>query len=89
MIVTLFKKLKLEHPEKYKEMGEPNLFLNNSMKTSWSTLKFLFKREHKGLNDNSLSLLSDFMLVFFAIYTVLFFGLFFGVLFNASFNAKP
>ena len=61
---------------KYKEMGEPSLFWNNSMKTGWATLKYLFKCEHKGLNDNLLSLLSDSMLVLFVIYTVLFFSLF-------------
>ena len=82
MIIVLFKMLKSKHLEKYKEMGEPSLFWNNSMKTSWATIKFLFKREHKGLNDRSLSLLSGSMLVFFAIYAILFFGLFFGVLSN-------
>ena len=89
MIIALFKILKAKHLEKYKEMGEPSLFWNNSMKTSWATIKFLFKREHKSLNDRSLSLLSDSMLAFFAIYAVLFFGLFFGVLSNVPVNAKP
>ena len=89
MIIALFRRLKLRHLEKYTEMGEPSLFWNNSMKTGWATLKFLLKREHKGLNDNSLSLLSDSMLVFLAIYMVLFFGLFFEVLSSVRFNAKP
>jgi Na+/melibiose symporter-like transporter len=80
MIIALFKKLKLRHPGKYSEMGEPSLFWNNSLKTNWKTLKYLFKREHKDLNDNSLSLLSDSMLVFLVIYVILFFGLIFGVL---------
>ena len=78
MIIALFRRLKLRHLDKYTEMGEPSLFWNNSMKTGWATLRFLFRREHKDLRDDSLSLLSDSMLVFFAIYTILFFGLFFG-----------
>ena len=92
MIFALCKKLKLKHPEKYSEMGEPSLFCNNSLHTNWKTLKYLFKREHKDLNDKSLSLLSDTMLVFLIIYVILFFGLIFGTLANftlAMINAKP
>ena len=89
MILVLFRKLKTQHPEKFKEMGEPSLFWNNSMKTGWATLKFIVKREHKGLNDGSLSMLSDSMLVFFVLYTVLFFGMFFGVLSNVPISAQP
>jgi len=80
MIIALLRRLKLKHPAKYSEMGEPSLFWNNSMKTTWTTLKYLFKREHKELNDNSLSLLGDSMLVSLVIYVILFFGLIFGVL---------
>ncbi len=80
MIITLFKRLKSKHLSKYREMGEPSLFWNNSMRTVWTTLKYLFKREHKELNDNSLSFLSDSMLVFLVIYVILFFGLIFGAL---------
>ena len=79
MIIALFRRLKVRHYEKYNEMGEPSLLWNNSMKTGWTTIKFLFKREHKHLGDRSLTILSDFMLVFFALYTVLFFGLIFGI----------
>lgn len=80
MVATLFKRLRAKHPETYKEMGEPSLFWNNSMKTNWAMLEFLRKRRHKGLNDKSLSLLSDFMLVFLAVYMALFLGMFFGIL---------
>lgn len=89
MIIALFRRLKSKHPPKYREMGEPSLFWNNSMKTVWSTLKYLFKREHKELNDSSLSLLSDSMLVFLVIYMILFFGLIFGALANVMLIAKP
>ena len=89
MIIALFRRLKLSHPEKYRVMGEPSLFWNNSLKTTWTTLKYLFKREHKELKDNSLSLLSDSMLVFLVIYVILFFGLIFGALANVMLNARP
>lgn len=89
MIIALFKRLKLKHPAKYSDMGEPSLFWNNSLKTTWTTLKYLFKREHKELNDNSLSLLSDSMLVFLIIYVVLFFGLILGALANVMLYVKP
>ena len=78
LLKMIFTKLESEHPEKYKQMGEPSLFWNNSMKTGLATLKFIGKREHKNLNDTALSKLSDFALVFFIIYTVMLFGMFFG-----------
>lgn len=84
MIIVLFRKLKNVHPTKYKEMGEPSLFWNNSMKSNWALTKFLFKREHKMLHDGSLSLLSDSMLIFIVIYMFLFFGWFFGFAFYGS-----
>ncbi len=53
------------------------MFLRNNIAGSWVTLKFLVVREHKVLNDRYLSKLSDFMLIFLAIYLLLFFGLLF------------
>ncbi len=67
MIIALFKRLKSRHLSKYREMGEPSLFWNNSMRTVWTTLKYLFKREHKNLNDNSLSLLTHLPQLFLKI----------------------
>ena len=89
MIITLFKRLKSKHPEKYIEMSEPSLFWNNSMKTNWYTLKFLFGREHKELNDNFLTSLSDSMLVFSVIYLLLFFGIILNGFFDAPFDVNP
>jgi hypothetical protein len=82
MIIYFDRRLKTKHPVKFKEMGEPHLFWNNSMKTTWTTMKFLFLREHKTLNDKTLSFLSDFMLVFLLFYTVVFFGVFLGYISN-------
>lgn len=86
LLKIIFTKLEREHPEKYKQMGEPSLFFNNSLKTGLVTLKFIGKREHNNLNDPALSKLSDFALVFFVIYAVIFFGMFFGA-FSMSMQA--
>jgi hypothetical protein len=87
LLKIIFSKLERSHPEKFKQMGEPSLFMNNSMKTGLATLKFIGKREHNQLNDPALTKLSDFALVFFIIYTVIFFGMFFGV-FTVSMQAS-
>ena len=75
LIKILFNRLEQTHPEKYEAMGRPSLFLRNNIATGWATLKFLVAREHRSLNDNFLSKLSDSMLAFFAVYLALFVGL--------------
>lgn len=89
MITALFQRLESKHPEKYKEMGEPHLIRNNTIKTNWTTLRFLCMREHKNLHDTPLSLLSDFMLAFFIVYMILLIDLFAGVLPDVQLPAKP
>lgn len=79
LIKLLFNRLEALHPQKYEAMGRPSLFLRNNIATGWMTMKFLFAREHKTLNDSYLSRLSDTMLVFFAIYLLVFLGAFFFV----------
>jgi len=88
MIVALQKRLKSNHIEKYKEMGEPSFFYNNSIKSSFATIKFLFKREHKNFNDKALSILSDGMLIFLTVYAILLIGLFILEFINVHINAK-
>lgn len=41
----LFERLENRHPEKYESMGKPSLFINNSLSSNITFLKFLFKRE--------------------------------------------
>lgn len=84
LITRLFKKLEHDHPDKYAEMGRPSLFLRNSISSNFATMKFLFAREHKALNDAKLSKLSDSMLAFFLVYLVLFFSLFFMTVLRAN-----
>ena len=82
LVFRLFKLLETEHPEKYKAMGKPSLFWNNSPKTSWELMKFLFKREYASLGSSKVSFLGNIMLIFMALYFVGFFFLFFGVPFG-------
>ena len=76
LIRTLFSRLERMHSQKYESMGRPSLFLRNNMSSGLATMKFLFAREHRSLNDRVLSRLSDFMLAYLVVYLVLFFGLF-------------
>ena len=80
LVKVLFRRLQRGHPAKYKAMGEPSLLWNNSAKTGWAMLRFLFRREHKELGDPVLSRLSDFMLVFVCAYVALFVAIIVGVL---------
>lgn len=80
LIKLLLRRLEQLHPAKYEAMGRPSLFFRNTPDTNFATLKFLFTRQHKTLNDQYLSRLSDAMLVFFAIYLPLFLSFFFAII---------
>lgn len=75
LLKVLFSRLERKHPEKYEAMGKPSLFLRNNIATGWATMRFLFAREHRALNDSYLSKLSDSMLAYLSAYLLLFFGL--------------
>ena len=75
LLKALFNRLEQRHPQKYEAMGKPSLFLRNNIATGWATMKFLFAREHRSLNDSSLSKLSDSMLAYLSAYLLLFIGL--------------
>ena len=77
MMYFVFERMKWRHPEQYEALGEPDLFWNNSMKSSTAALRFLVRRDHKGLNDRGFSLLCDSTLLVLAAFAVVFFGLFF------------
>jgi hypothetical protein len=79
LLKLFFNRLERAHPQKYEAMGRPSLFLRNNISGGWTTLKFLFTREYKTLNDGYLTKLSDAMLIFISIYLLLFFGLAFGI----------
>jgi hypothetical protein len=75
----MFKKLALKHPEKYEAMGKPSLIMNNSLSNNISFMKFLFKREWRDLNDQSVASLGKIMSVFIALYLALFLVIFISV----------
>jgi hypothetical protein len=51
LLSTLYKRLASYHPEKYRDMGEPSLFVNRTFRSDLSPMKFIFKREDRLLND--------------------------------------
>ena len=82
--LMVFRILKSKHVEKFNQLGQPSVIWNHSFKTSWNLIKFLVKREHIELKDKSLSLISDFVLVFSIIYLVVFFSIIVQIIHNAT-----
>lgn len=74
----LFNRLATHHPDKYRAMGEPDLFRNNTGSTNATFLKFLWKREWRQLDDPALAKLGGTMRVFAAFYLTGFLLLFLG-----------
>ena len=80
LVSQLYKILATDHPQKYEEMGKPTLFWNNSPKSGWLLVKFIMKREYRGLGNQKLVKLGNFMFNFFVAYGILFSILFVAVL---------
>lgn len=89
MVSSLFRRLRRDHPEKFRTMGEPGLFLNNTPRTNWTFIRFLFKREDRELSDPSLSRLSRTMLIFFVCYCIVFFGLVAAMMSSSPSHHRP
>ena len=53
--------LREKHIEKWKELGKPTLFINNSVQNNIKTLRFLKNREYLDLNDNLLNQKAKFL----------------------------
>lgn len=66
----LFKRLERLHPEKYEEMGRPHLILNNTPRTMWQFIRFLFTRGRHNLQDRAISGVVTLMHVILLLYTV-------------------
>lgn len=73
LVKLLENRLSAKHAPKYESMGRPSLFLRNTPTNTWHLLKFIIRREHRGLCDSYLSGLSDAMLVLAVLYFVVFF----------------
>src|SRR5882724_11677010 len=76
LVSGLFRRLRSQHPDKFREMGEPSLFMNNSPRTTIALMKFMFGRQDRELDDPGLSKLTVGMLWFFFCYFVVFISLF-------------
>lgn len=84
MVTRLYRRLEEHHSGTYEAMGRPTLFMRNSPASTLAMLKFIAVRQHRSLGDASLSKLSDFMLLFLAVYMLLFGLLFFGSFFAGA-----
>lgn len=87
LLRKIFILLKTKYPEKYKELGEPSLFWNNSIRNGVRVLKFLFSNDPIILKDTSLLKLQKntklFLLIgigVFVIALIVFFVTFFQIL---------
>jgi hypothetical protein len=54
----------------YETIGSPSLFWNNSMRTGWLFIKFLFTGQWQGMGDRPLSAIARLMQVLFVVYIV-------------------
>jgi hypothetical protein len=71
--------LKEYHFEKWKELGSPTLFMNNSIKNNLAVVRFLKNKEYLNINDPHLTKMSQIIwyysityLSFFVLITTLF-----------------
>jgi hypothetical protein len=61
----LFALLKVRQPEKYKQMGEPSVIMNNSIRNNMAFMRFLFRREDRALGDPGITRFTGFMFYYF------------------------
>ena len=68
----LFNRLETCHPDTYEELGSPSFHVGNDFGPILVVMKFICRREHRGLGDSKLSSVSDAMLICFVVYLVMF-----------------
>jgi hypothetical protein len=68
LVFWFFRRLRLKHSGTWEAMGSPSLFWNNSPRSSWLFMKFLFTGAWKKLDDPALSAVAWMMLAFHAVY---------------------
>jgi len=64
--------LRVNHIEKWKEIGSPTLILNNTIRNNIAILKFLKNKEYLKLHDKKLSATANFLWKLGGGYIVLF-----------------
>src|ERR1043165_1795941 len=72
LVAWMFRRLRLQHPAAYAQIGAPSLFGNNSPRNALSFLKFLFSSAPRDLGDTAALRVAHFMRVWFVLYLVLF-----------------
>jgi nitrate reductase gamma subunit len=60
----LYKTLKTNYPDIYKSLGEPSVFLNNSIRNSILVNKFIWKRKYVNLPNKDFKKFCDFLFVY-------------------------
>lgn len=64
--------LKEKHFEKWKELGSPTLFKNNSIQTNLAVIAFLKNKDYRSMGDPELTKKSRFLWNFDVIYLIYF-----------------
>ncbi len=59
MLARLFSYMRDKHPAEYKEMGEPSLFMNNSISNSMGVVRFLLDRDYRSISDPRVNQLGE------------------------------
>lgn len=68
----LFNLLKNKYPEKFKELGEPSLWWNNSPRNGMRVLRFISSKDPLFSSDNELFKTRTFAVVFLCLYITIF-----------------
>ena len=71
-ISRFFTYMASNHIAKYKEVGSPTLFANNTPRNNISFLKFILGNNYKNLDDPTLNKMCDFLKKFFYSYSSVF-----------------
>lgn len=70
LVIRVFKILKTDHPQKYREMLGPIPNLWYQPKISLVLMKFIIKKEFRSINNEKLVKLGDLMFGYFIVYLV-------------------
>lgn len=58
-MAKMFSYMREKHLTRYKELGEPSLFANNSISNNVSVIRFLLDRDYLRMSDSQLSQLGE------------------------------
>jgi len=59
LLARLLSCIRDKHPAEYKEMGEPSLFMNNSISNSMGVVRFLLDRDYRNIADPRVNQLGE------------------------------